>query len=292
MVEGWTFDIDLNKKEITVTTDSFGRADMHTLKNRHIEAADHVAYLVLSDISHSSKVDLDQVSHAKGLLSRCVRKDQWDWYTIYKLLGKPPERTLHQGRHALSKLRTAAQKNNHSGVQQYVNQLESTGVARRFAYFVRQVNLGNEYGVIDDEYLLRKLHNLDPLLFEHFVADLWSQLGWDTKVVPVENDRGADVIATQDGIFTRRRAIQVKRKNPSSTHNLSEIQRYMALSFRNDIDEALFVTTGRITKKARDEAHVSSYELMDGRELASFIRQNKLQQVVDKYIKIPDKNQS
>lgn len=145
MVEGWIFDIDLNKKEITVTTDSFGRADMHTLKNRHIEAADHVAYLVLSDISHSSKVDLDQVSHAKGLLSRCVRKDQWDWYTIYKLLGKPPERTLHQGRHALSKLRTAAQKNNHSGVQQYVNQLESTGVARRFAYFVRQVNLGNEY---------------------------------------------------------------------------------------------------------------------------------------------------
>lgn len=242
-VEGWIFDIDENSQEITVTTDTFGRADLHSLKTRHIEAADHVAYIVLTDVSDSSEVNLDPVSHAKGLLSRCVRKDQWDWYTVYNLLGKPPEKQLHQGRQALSQLRDAAKEGDDESVQQYIDQLRRSNIAKRFAYFVRRVNLGEEYEVIDDEYLLRKLHNLEPLVFEQFIADLWSQLGWETEVVPVEDDRGADVIATQDDLFTRRRAIQVKRKNPSSTHNLDEVQRYMALSFRDGIDEALLVTT-------------------------------------------------
>jgi HJR/Mrr/RecB family endonuclease len=287
-VEGWIFDIDENSQEITVTTDSFGRADLHSLKDRHIEAADHVAYIVLTDVSDSSEVNLDQVSHAKGLLSRCVRKDQWDWYTVYKLLGKPPEKQLHQGRQALSQLRDAAKEGDDRKVQQYIDQLRRNHIAKRFAYFVRRVNLGDEYEVIDDEYLLRKLHNLEPMVFEQFIADLWSQLGWETEVVPVEEDRGADVIATQEDLFTRRRAIQVKRKNPSSTHNLDEVQRYMALSLRDGIDEALLVTTGQFTQTAREEADVSSYELMDGRGLASFIRENELQQVVDQYVESPE----
>ncbi len=287
-VEGWIFDIDKHSQEITVTTDSFGRADLHSLKDRHIEAADHVAYIVLTDVSKSSEVNLDQVSHAKGLLSRCVRKDQWDWYTVYKLLGKPPEKQLHQGRQALSQLRNAAKEGDDRKVQQYIDQLRRNHVAKRFAYFVRRVNLGDEYEVIDDEYLLRKLHNMEPMVFEQFIADLWSQLGWETKVVPVEEDRGADVIATQEDLFTRRRAIQVKRKNPASTHNLAEVQRYMALSLRDGIDEALLVTTGQFTQTAREEADVSAYELMDGRGLASFIRENELQQVVDQYVESPE----
>ena len=287
-VEGWIFDIDENSQEITVTTDSFGRADLHSLKDRHIEAADHVAYIVLTDVSNSSEVNLDQVSHAKGLLSRCVRKDQWDWYTVYKLLGKPPEKQLHRGRQALSQLRDAAKEGDDRKVQQYIDQLRRNHVAKRFAYFVRRVNLGDEYEVIDDEYLLRKLHNMEPMVFEQFIADLWSQLGWETEVVPVEEDRGADVIATQEDLFTRRRAIQVKRKNPASTHNLAEVQRYMALSLRDGIDEALLVTTGQFTQTAREEADVSSYELMDGHGLASFIRENELQQVVDQYVESPE----
>ena len=287
-VEGWIFDIDENSQEITVTTDSFGRADLHSLKDRHIEAADHVAYIVLTDVSDSSEVKLDQISQAKGMLSRCVRKDQWDWYTVYKLLGKPPEKQLHQGRQALSQLRDAAKEGDDRKVQQYIGQLRRNHIAKRFAYFVRRVNLGDEYGIIDDEYLLRKLHDLEPMVFEQFIADLWSQLGWETEVVPVEEDRGADVIATQEDLFTRRRAIQVKRKNPSSTHNLDEVQRYMALTLRDGIDEALLVTTGQFTQKAREEADVSSYEVMDGRELVSFIRDNELQQVVDQYVESPE----
>jgi len=283
-IEGWIFDIDKNNKEIRYTTDSFGRADLHTLRDAHINAADYVAYLVLTNVSDSSEVELDQVSHAKGLLSRCIRKDQWDWYTVYRLLGKPPSRKLHQGQQALSQLRNEAKKGNDGRVKQCVEKLRECEMAKRFAYFVRRVNLGDEYSSIDEEYLLQKLHRLDPTVFEHFVSDLWSQLGWETQVIPVDEDRGADIIATQKEVFTRKLAIQVKRLDPSSKHGLKEVQRYMALSMRNDVDGALLITTGKFTQNARKEASASSYELMDGSELSSFIRKNDFQHIVDNYV--------
>jgi len=37
---------------------------------------------------------------------------------------------------------------------------------------------------------------MDPELFEHFVADVWTYLGWTTRVVGEPGDRGIDVIAT------------------------------------------------------------------------------------------------
>jgi HJR/Mrr/RecB family endonuclease len=283
-IQGWIYDTDQQNKEITVTTDTFGRADLHTLKDRHIEAADHIAQIALREAHVASEIDIEQVSHAKGLLSRCLRKDQWDWYTVYELLGKPPKSQLRQGQQALTRLREAAKAENNAEVQRAVGQLGEEGVARRFAYFVRRVNLGEEYGVIDQDALLEKLHELDPLVFEEFIADLWSQLGWDTEVVPQEEDRGVDVIATHSGVFTRKRAIQVKRKNPERAHRLDEIQRYMGLSHREEMDEVLLVTTGRFTETARDEATDSAYELMDGEELVSFIRENSLYQVVDEYL--------
>lgn len=287
-VEGWIFDIDSRNKSITVTTDSFGQADLHTLKDRHVQAADHVSHLVIKNVRDSSTVDLDQVSHAKGLLSRCVRKDQWDWYTVYKLLGMPPEKRLKQGQQALSRLRNAAKRGDDDSVQDCINQLRSKGIAKRFGYFVRGVNQGEEYSVIDDEYLLMKLHSLNSSVFEQFVADLWAQLGWETEVVPNKKDRGADVIAVQNEIFTRKRAIQVKCKNPELTHNLDEVQRYMALSLRDDIDEALLLTTGQFTEKAHQEASISSYELVEGQDLTSFIREKNLEQIVQQYVGSPN----
>jgi HJR/Mrr/RecB family endonuclease len=283
-VEGWIFDIDTRNRKITVTTDNFGRADFHTLRDRHLKAADYVAQLVITDVADADAVELDKISHAKGLLSRCLRKDQWDWYTVYNLLGKPPKKRLSQDQQALSQLRDAAKRGDDSEVQQYINQLRRQEIATRFAYFVRRVNLGREYESVDDEYLLQKLHRLEPLVFEEFIADLWDQLGWETEVVPVEEDRGADVIATKEDVITRKRAIQVKRRNPDATHALEEVQRYMALALRDNIDEALFIITGQFTQSARKEAKSSVYELMDGADLTDFVRENGLTNVLDEYV--------
>jgi restriction endonuclease Mrr len=239
---------------------------------------------VITDVADADAVELDKISHAKGLLSRCLRKDQWDWYTVYNLLGKPPKKRLSQDQQALSQLRDAAKRGDDSEVQQYINQLRRQEIATRFAYFVRRVNLGREYESVDDEYLLQKLHRLEPLVFEEFIADLWDQLGWETEVVPVEEDRGADVIATKEDVITRKRAIQVKRRNPDATHALEEVQRYMALALRDNIDEALFIITGQFTQSARKEAKSSVYELMDGADLTDFVRENGLTNVLDEYV--------
>lgn len=35
------------------------------------------------------KIELEEISLFKGLISRCIKKDQWDWFTIYTLFGRP-----------------------------------------------------------------------------------------------------------------------------------------------------------------------------------------------------------
>lgn len=53
---------------------------------------------VLSFLKHikgeTTEIDLDEISLVKGLINRCIRKDQWDWFTIYTLLGRPKREEL------------------------------------------------------------------------------------------------------------------------------------------------------------------------------------------------------
>ena len=54
---------------------------------------------------------------------------------------------------------------------------------------------GDQYAPTD-EYLRRRLQTMDPEVFEHFIADVWETLGWETRVVGEPGDKGIDVIAT------------------------------------------------------------------------------------------------
>lgn len=45
---------------------------------------------VLSSVDLPDPEDSCYVSDLKGMYTRCVRKDQWDWFTVWSLLGQPP----------------------------------------------------------------------------------------------------------------------------------------------------------------------------------------------------------
>jgi len=38
----------------------------------------------------------DDISSLKGMCNRCLKKDQWDWFTTYKYLGYPVQHTLRE----------------------------------------------------------------------------------------------------------------------------------------------------------------------------------------------------
>ena len=40
-------------------------------------------------------IDPNDISELKGMLNRCIRQDQWDWFSVYSVeIGRPPERLL------------------------------------------------------------------------------------------------------------------------------------------------------------------------------------------------------
>jgi|688.fasta_scaffold185088_3 hypothetical protein len=50
------------------------------------------AFLNLIDANlKREEIDLDHISQLKGMFNRCVRKDQWDWFSVYTELGNPPK---------------------------------------------------------------------------------------------------------------------------------------------------------------------------------------------------------
>src|SRR3989304_4156501 len=54
------------------------------------------AVSILSDAVDLSTVSPDDLSELKGMLNRCIRKDQWDWFSVYDLLDRPEQEFLRK----------------------------------------------------------------------------------------------------------------------------------------------------------------------------------------------------
>ena len=129
-----------------------------------------------------------------------------------------------------------------------------------------------------DEYLLRRLQTMDPERFEHFVADLWTYLGWDTRVVGEPGDRGIDVIATSERESGERKTqlIQAKRYGPTTTVGSPEVQQYASLRLQEEsVDLVTIVTTGEYSQQAEDMAPDLDVILVDGEELLGILTETE-----------------
>ncbi len=69
---------------------------------------------------------LNAFSDVKGLFNRCIRQDQWDWFDVYRGLGKPARVDLSQISPLLTALRHSVQANP-SGAQETLRVLERLG---------------------------------------------------------------------------------------------------------------------------------------------------------------------
>ncbi|MFP3356276.1 GIY-YIG nuclease family protein [Planococcus sp. SIMBA_143] len=48
---------------------------------------------------------LDDMSHFKGMVNRCVKQDQWDWFTVYTLFKQPDPTLLKDFNHPITDIR-------------------------------------------------------------------------------------------------------------------------------------------------------------------------------------------
>jgi restriction system protein len=121
------------------------------------------------------------------------------------------------------------------------------------------------------EYLRRRLQRMDPYDFEKFIGDVWTYLGWETRVVGEPGDQGIDVIAT-DG--ENKQLIQAKRYGPDTTVGSPEVQQYASLRLQEDgVDQVTIVTTGTFSRQAEDLAPDLDVILVDGEDLLGILEE-------------------
>lgn len=139
--------------------------------------------------------------------------------------------------------------------------------------------------------LLARLHALTkPEDFEEFVMYLLREYDVRLKRVGKARDRGIDGIgfAPINAVMSSRIAVQVKQYDPTR----APISREAVSLFQNDAkkrgaERAIFVTLGRFSKAAREEAVSGSptVDLIDGERLAELVLERQigvaLQPVVD-----------
>lgn len=281
-VTGWVFDVNTNKKEIIVTTSDRGRADLYNLRDKHREAANHVAQLATRQSISISSIDKELVSHAKGLLTRCMAKNQSDWYTVFALLKKPPYSELRRGQQNLAELRTAVENDDIATAKDKIRTLDRLGISSRFAEFVRAIDHGEEFQSVEDEYLLKKMRRLDGDEFERFLADIWSEMGFEVELNS-DDAGGGDIIAKKPQMDLRIE-IEAKKRNQNNKLTLSDVQDYQLMTGRKEADRVLLVTNGRFTRPAEREEKRNSFTLMDGEDLLNLIHSENLYKVVKNHL--------
>jgi hypothetical protein len=117
----------------------------------------------------------------------------------------------------------------------------------------------NESSDIDD---------LNPEEFEHYVADIWEERGWNVEVTQSSNDRGIDIVATKSNPFQQKQLIQAKKYAQENSISSTDVQQYASLYQQEEsVDSVVIVTTSYFTTNAKDRAEDLNVKLVDGEKL-------------------------
>lgn len=90
---------------------------------------------------------LDALSVVKGLFTRIVREDQWDWFTVSRQLGYPSRRISGVISQAVGSLRSTLVKGDIEGFGVIRNQLMRLPVRRCLSIFLGRLTIANVDGV-------------------------------------------------------------------------------------------------------------------------------------------------
>lgn len=131
---------------------------------------------------------------------------------------------------------------------------------------------------------IARLQAIDGYDFENFVADLFEEDGWETRVTQDSQDGGIDVIAEQSAPFQQRAVIQAKRHSSDNKVGRPDVQQYGSL-LREDYhrDMAVIVTTSAFTRGAYEYGRDYNVKLMDGAAVAGLMIAKDRANLLDEY---------
>jgi restriction system protein len=124
------------------------------------------------------------------------------------------------------------------------------------------------------EFIKDNILKLDWEEMQELVAGILRAMGCKTRVTSPGPDRGADIIASPDGLGLEQPRIRAEVKHRVDSTGASLLRSFIGGLRQND--RGLYVSTGGFTKEARYEAERSSVPvtLIDIDELAELLIQN------------------
>lgn len=118
---------------------------------------------------------------------------------------------------------------------------------------------------------LSQLRRMDPITFEHFVGYFYQKQGYRVYTTLASGDEGVDLYLRK-GLRTG--VVQVKRY--SGTVGQPVVRDLYGAMVHNRARHAALVTSGTISQAAESWAEDKPIDLIDGHELMSWTRRNRL----------------
>jgi len=137
-------------------------------------------------------------------------------------------------------------------------------------YIVELFRGGRQGGTwLNDQQILAMLRGMSPSEFEAYIADMFTALGYRTKLVGGSGDGGIDIAMTKDG---HRYLVQCKKfiTQKVTPHDIRDF--FGAMGGQHIDGRGFFVTTNIFTSAAEREAEGKQIELIHGNELIRMIR--------------------
>ena len=107
----------------------FGNAPLKKSHRDKTESAIHTVLNILNGkIQIPNDAELDDISHVKGQFTRTVKQNQWDWFTVWSLLGCPSRKPATVIFQNLGLLRSSYVKNEPENTDRALIRLNSTRI--------------------------------------------------------------------------------------------------------------------------------------------------------------------
>ena len=119
----------------------FGMAPISSRMRRRYDAAVQSALDFLYDNTVPESVLLDDVSELKGMFNRCIRQDQWDWFSVLEEFGNPAREDMVRIADGLLLLRRSLATKDDRGMQSPKRQLVSSNLCLYLNNYQGALNL-------------------------------------------------------------------------------------------------------------------------------------------------------
>ncbi|UHQ98251.1 restriction endonuclease (plasmid) [Natrinema zhouii] len=152
---------------------------------------------------------------------------------------------------------------------------------------------GEELPAVPGDFDLKtELQSMDDYEFEHFVGDLWEEMGWDCEVSTASNDKGIDVRARKTAPYEQKALIQAKRYTKGNKVGSPDIQQYSSLKHQEaNVDKVIMVTSSSYSRNAEELAGDLNVKLIDGDDLVNLIDQAEADHLIEDYFDVNPEEQ-